>query len=176
MLGRVVKVNNKLQQDYTYKLTRSEGDLSDLISFRPDLSPIQMIEYGIGGGILFSDTIYDIEYPKEIRNIIFDNSQPGNNAPYDKTLNYFGVRIPVSNNSLDKSEIIGDDPRGWIEWYLRTWMGRRTEYDKIQVQRWKDMRDDAIRLKNSCQVNDPSCKPILRQTLLEWSYDTINKW
>lgn len=74
MLGREVFVNNNLQQDYSYKITHQQGNFSDLIGFTPTLSPLEMIEYGICGGVLFTDVVTDQEYLVDIRHLIFKRS------------------------------------------------------------------------------------------------------
>ena len=176
-VGRIVNVNNRMQTDYSYKLVKPEGAIDDLIGFKPDLSPIEMIRYGIMGGKYFSDVALDFEYPSEIRKLIFEKSV-GISSERRKSYNYFNIHASSSLKEWrDKGWIIGDDPRGWIEWYLRTWMGRRDpEIDKQQIRRWKQMRRHLAQLKSACEPGDLECQPRRRQALLHWGFDTVNKY
>lgn len=175
MVGTVVRVNNKMQKNYKYTLTKKRGDLSDLIGFTPELTPLEMISYGIMGGKYFGDVIFDFEYPKEIRDLIKENSAGIVSKP-DKYLNYFKVLVDDNRSKWIKDDLIyPEDPRGWIEWYLRTWLGRRSEHDKVMVNRWILMKR---RLSLLTPVENPEDRLITnvrrRQDLLEWAFDTVN--
>lgn len=122
-MGKIIVVNNLMQIDYSYELTHDRGDLSDLESkydFHPDLTPIQMLEYGIMGGKYFSDVVDDNEYPKDILRVISKVSV-GVLAHKDPKRNKFKINASSSLKSWrDNGWITDQDPRGWIEWYLRT--------------------------------------------------------
>ena len=63
---------------------------------------------------------------------LLSNDQP------DGDLNRFKVRAGQSLQEWEKAGWIwAGDPRGWAQWYLRFWNGRRCEDDERQVRRCK---------------------------------------
>ena len=158
-------VNDKMQKYYKYMLTCKEGAQFDP-QFRPDLSPKEMLELGIFGGVYMRDC--QNEFPKSW----FKNAKLSN-GEYDKQLNYFGMK--ASQSLLEwrkKGWIHKDDPRGWFQWYCRYYMGRRHEDDSRQIKRWINMRRHIIWLQGACRRGDESCRPRQRQALLHWGYDS----
>lgn len=74
--------------------------------------------------------------PKNGSTIQEINSKIGD--PPDYTLNRFKIK---SRQSLaiwrENDWVMGDDPRGWFQWYCRYWLGRRSECDEFQKKRWR---------------------------------------
>ena len=73
------------------------------------------------------------------------------------------------------------DPYGWFQWYFRYWLGRRSEDDKRQINRWKKL---LIGLEGKLtkmikdagsKFNDHSISPQIRQILLHWGYELTEK-
>lgn len=172
-----VTVNDRMQKDYTYEIREPEGKNFDK-SFRPDLSPKDMLELGIFGGVYMRDC--RAEFPedwftnaklKPIENGLFEESR---DCTPDKNLNYYGV---IASQSLtvwrEKGWIHTDDPRGWFQWYCRYYMGRRHDDDARQIKRWINMIRHVKWLQGGCGVRgSQSCRPRQRQALLHWSYDS----
>lgn len=161
----IVKVRNKMQQNYQYERTEPVGKNFDP-EFKPDLTPKQMLKLGIFGGKYLNDC--KKEYPKDW----FTHAKVS--TIHDKKLNYFGVGAsqPLSV-WRKKGWIYPDDPRGWFEWYCRYYMGRRIpREDARQIKRWKAIRRHIGQIKNNCRIGDIFCRPKQRQALLHWAYDS----
>lgn len=163
---KTIKVNSVMQKGYSYKLTEPIGKNFDP-EFKPNLTPKEMLELGIFGGHYMSDK------PKEYPRDWFKNAKL-NNEKRDKKLNYFGVNASQSLEIWQaKGWIYKDDPRGWFEWYCRYYMGRRIpDEDRRQIKRWKAMRRHIVQVRNNCRVGDIFCRPVQRQALLHWAYDS----
>lgn len=135
--------------------------------FKPDLTPKEMLELGVFGGLYFSDQ------PKEFPKSWFTKAKLSPDGKRHKELNYFGVNAsqPLSVWQA-KGWINPQDPRGWFEWYCRYSLGRRTEDDERQIKRWVAMRRHITQVKNNCRTGDIFCRPRQRQALLHWAYDS----
>ena len=83
-----ITVNNKLQKDYNYELTEPIGK-NFREDFKPELTPKEMLELGIMGGLYFNDVVKTNEYPKEW---FIKAKLSGLGNGYKKELNYYGVR------------------------------------------------------------------------------------
>lgn len=164
MKPKRVCVNDKMQKNYCYFLTEPEGkDFEE--EFKPDLTPKEMLEMGIFGGVYMRDCIN--EFPKKwfLRAKFAKGKR-------EAKLNFFKVN---ASQPLDvwqkKGWIHPDDPRGWFQWYCRYYAGRRHEDDKRQIKRWKAMRRHVAQVKQGCFPGDWGCRRRQRQALLHWAYD-----
>lgn len=161
----IITVNDVMQKNYEYVLTCKAGKQFDQ-NFRPDLTPREMLAFGVFGGKYMTDCRN--EFPKS-----WFAKAKLNNEKYDKTLNYFGVRASQSLTIWrSKGWIHKDDPRGWFQWYCRYYMGRRHTDDVRQIKRWVNMKRHIIWLQGACRRGDESCRPRQRQALLHWAYDS----
>ena len=134
--------------------------------FNPDLTPKQILHYGVFGGSYLGDTI--CEYPKSWFN------KEKISKTFNVNLNYFQIRAGMSLKEWQKKGwIMKEDPRGWFQWYCRYYMGRRIpEIDKIQIDRWKAFGPRHIGgIKKNCPKNNFSCRIKQRQALLQWAYN-----
>lgn len=163
---KAVLVNDKMQKGYRYTLTEPMGKQFDP-EFDPDLTPKQMLRLGVFGGKYMTDCTK--EFPK-------DWFAQAKLAPVkaDPKLNYFKVKASQSLSVWRaKGWLYKDDPRGWFQWYCRYYMGRRIlAEDTRQIKRWKAIRRHAAQLRNNCRVGDEMCRPVQRQALLHWAYDS----
>ncbi len=140
---------------------------SDDSNFKPDLTPKEMLELGVFGGLYFSDK------PKEFPKSWFIKAKLSPDGKRHKELNFFVVNAsqPLSVWKT-KGWINPQDPRGWFQWYCRYYMGRRTIDDERQIKRWKAMRRHIAQIKNNCRTGDIFCRSRQRQALLHWAYDS----
>ena len=134
--------------------------------FKPDLTPKEMMEYGVFGGSYFNGQIS--EYPK----IWFKKAKIS--KEFNKDLNYFKVKAGLSYEEWKKKGwIMKEDPKGWFEWYCRFYMGRRiVDIDQIQIKRWKAFGPRHIGgIRKNCDSMDLDCRKVQRQALLQWAYN-----
>lgn len=159
-----IKVNDKMQKNYVYFLTKPIGKNFDL-EFKPDLTPKEMLELGVFGGKYMNDC--KKEFPKNW----FTKAKMS--LVRDANLNFFKVNASQPLKVwIEKGWINPQDPRGWFQWYCRYYMGRRSEDDLRQIKRWKNMKRHLSQLKIHCTNQGILCRPKQRQALLHWAYDT----
>lgn len=161
-----IVVNDKMQAEYRYFLTKQTGKEFD-IDFRPHHTPQEMLQLGVFEGRYLNDCTD--EFPAEW----FESAKISKKA--DASLNYFGVK---SRQPLEvwrrNGWIYGPDPRGWFQWYCRYYLGRRlAEVDRIQIGRWKSFLRHAGQVRANCYPGDIFCRPRQRQALLQWSHDHL---
>lgn len=168
MSQKRVVVNDRMQTGYVYELSEAEGKHFDP-RFKPDLTPQQMLELGVFGGVYMRDSIK--EFPKDwFRKAKFQNKD---SYIHDPALNYFGMNAsqPLSV-WRKKGWIYEEDPRGWFQWYCRYYMGRRCPDDERQIKRWRAIGRHIAQIKKNCRVGDATCRPKQRQAILHWAYDS----
>jgi hypothetical protein len=160
-----ILVNDVAQQGYSYQRTEKVGK-NFHPDFKPELTPQEMLELGIFGGLYFP--VIPDEFPK----VWFKNARLSPDGKKHKELNYYGVHAsqPLSVWQA-KGWIHKDDPRGWFQWYCRYYVGRRREDDARQIKRWKAIRRHVAQIVHNCRGGDDFCRPRQRQALLHWAYD-----
>jgi hypothetical protein len=158
-------VNDQMQKGYRYLLTQPMGKNFDAL-FAPELTPREMLELGIFGGKYMTDC--QAEFPAA-----WFKKAKLSPKKFDPSLNFFGVAAskPLSYWK-EKGWIHPQDPRGWFQWYCRYYLGRRTDDDTRQIKRWKAMRRHLAQLNKHCKPGDLTCRPVQRQALLQWAYDS----
>ena len=97
---------------------------------------------------------------------------------YNVSVNKYGVKCGTSLIFWEnKGWIYSVDPYGWLKWYFRYWLGRRSVDDERQINRWKKI---ASRFKGklvkmiidaNSRFNDHSISPKIRQILFHWGYE-----
>ncbi len=165
MKKKIVVVNDRMQQNYRYELTKPAGK-NFHPEFRPELTPKQMLELGIFGGKYMTDcrNEFPASWFKKARLCA---------ERHDPKLNFFGVNAsqPLSV-WREKGWIHPDDPRGWFQWYCRYYMGRRHSNDERQIKRWKAMKRHVAQIQKNCFPGDWHCRRKQRQAVLHWAYDS----
>jgi hypothetical protein len=160
-----ILVNDAMQSGYTYTRTEKEASNFDP-EFKPHLTPQEMLELGVFGGLYFGDK------PAEFPRAWFKNAKLSEDKLDHKELNYYNV---IASQPLsiwrEKEWIHADDPRGWFQWYCRYYLGRRHEDDTRQIKRWKAITRHVAQISHNCRPNDQFCRPKQRQAILHWAYD-----
>jgi len=168
-IKKYVVVHDTMQKGYRYELAEPIGKNFDL-RFKPDLTPKQMLELGVFGGVYMRDCTN--EFPKEwFVKALF---APKNIRSHVASINCFAVNASQPLSVWKKKGwIYADDPRGWFQWYCRYYMGRRIPgEDDRQIKRWKAMVRHIAQVRNNCQIGDAVCRPKQRQAILHWAYDS----
>jgi hypothetical protein len=160
-----VVVNDKMQKNYVYQLYEPVGK-NFHPSFKPELTPKEMLELGVFGGKYMTDCgkEFPIEWFKKAK-LCSEKHNP--------KINFFGVNASQSLSVWrEKGWIHNDDPRGWFQWYCRYYMGRRHKDDGRQIRRWKAIMRHISQIKNNCLPGDCDCRKKQRQSVLHWAYDS----
>jgi hypothetical protein len=168
MKNKIITVNDRMQTDYSYELTEPEGKNFDP-RFRPDLTPKQMLALGVFGGVYIRDCTD--EFPQEwFTKAKFQNKDSHERDP---EINFFKVNASQPLSVWQKKGwIYKDDPRGWFQWYCRYYIGRRCPDDDRQIKRWKAISRHIYQIKYNCKPGDMMCRPVQRQAILHWAYDS----
>ena len=164
---RVVLVRDTMQQGYQYVCIEPPGR-NFHPSFRPDLTPKEMLALGVFGGKYMTDC------QKEFPASWFARAKLSPRG-HDAKINFFGVRASQSLRVWRQKGWINEkhDPRGWFQWYCRYYRGRRLPgEDERQIQRWKAIARHVTQIQKHCKKGDASCRPKQRQAVLHWTYDS----
>lgn len=165
MRKKTIVVHDTMQKGYRYILDKPEGKEFDP-SFRPELTPKEMLALGVFGGQYMTDCTG--EFPASW----FAKAKLSAKRD-DARCNFFGVSASQSLAVWrEKGWIHKDDPRGWFQWYCRYFLGRRHEDDARQIRRWRAMRRHVTQIRNNCFPKDLSCRKKQRQAVLHWAYDS----
>jgi len=169
--GKIIHVHDKMQSNYSYVISKPYADMSDHPEFQPELTPKQMLQFGIFEGKYMNDCVQ--EFPKEwFQEAYKRNKLSIEDGKPHVEMNYFKIK---SRQSLQewrrKHWIYEPDVRGWFQWYCRFYIGRRIpDIDKIQIGRWRAFRRHKGAIQKHCAPNEKECRPRQRQALLQWAY------
>ena len=97
-------------------------------------------------------------------------------------MNKYGVKSGTSLRFCENKGWINKiDPYGSLQWYFRYWLDRRSNNDKRQINRWKDImsrfRDKLVKMIRDAgsKFENYSISPKIRQILLHWGYELTEK-
>ena len=101
---------------------------------------------------------------------------------YNTELNKYRVKTRTSLRFWENKGGINEiDPYGWLQWYFRYWLGRRSNNDERQINRWKRIAS-RFRGKLVKMIKDADSKfdnysilPKIRQILIHWGYELTKK-
>ena len=152
----------------------------DRPDFKPDLTPKQIFEKGAFGGTYYRDIYSSItkksyknawkEFPKEWFKNIDINTYVASDV-CDKNINKYKVKSGSSLKDWEKKGWITEqDPYGWIQWYCRFYLGRRTEDDDRQIKRFNGIAGENGRFKKwlTRLQKEGKDSPKMKQLLLQW--------
>ena len=101
---------------------------------------------------------------------------------YDVSVNKYGVKCGASPRFWENNGWINEiDPYGWFQWYFRYWLGRRSEDDERQINRWKGVlsrfKGKLVKIIKDAgsKFDDYSISPRIRQILLHWGFELTKK-
>ena len=149
------------------------------MDFKPNKTPVEIIEEGAFGGTYFRDicsSVNDKFYKNswEEFDVLKDIDQKYYCSDYyDVSLNKYGVKCGTSLRFWEnKGWINKQDPYGWFQWYFRYWLGRRSRDDERQIKKWNGIVDrfkgkliEMIK-KSGSKFDDYFISPKIRQILL----------
>ena len=169
MKKQLIRVHDKMQTDYEYELTEPIGK-NFHPDFKPELTPKQMLALGVFGGKYLTDC--QTEFPKSW----FTGAKLSPDHSNDQ-LNYFHQHASQPLKTWVEKGWINQahDPRGWFQWYCRYYLGRRLpDEDERQIKRWRAIQRHIAQIKKNCRPKDLTCRPVQRQAVLHWAYDSRN--
>ena len=158
------------------------------MDFSPNKTPIEVIRKGAFGGTYFRD-IYSGINEKWQKNSWKEFVQLKNidakfyASDYYVNVNKYGVKCGTSLRFWENKVWINKiGPDGWFQWHFRYWLGRRSEDNERQINRWKIIVSrfgsklvKIIRDADS-KFDDYSISPKIRQILLHWGYELTEKY
>ena len=99
---------------------------------------------------------------------------------YDVSANKYGVLCRTSLGFWENKGWINHvDPYGWLQWYCRYWLGRKSLDDERQINRRKGIvssfKSKLIKMIKDVngRIDDYSISPKIRQVLLHWGYELV---
>lgn len=163
--GVTVRVNDRMNNKYSYTLAAAPGQHRIPGVFEPKHTPQQMLERGIFGGKYLNDCMD--EYPREWFEAALAKKKLSPSGR-DFRLNAYGEKSGQPLNTWrHKRWLYGDDERGWFQWYCRYYLGRRNpEVDAIQMRRWRQFKRHLGQVRKH-----GGQRPRQRQALLQWAHD-----
>ncbi|XP_041112110.1 uncharacterized protein zgc:113208 [Polyodon spathula] len=171
------------------KNKKGELVFEDFPTFRPNMTPMEVLQAGSFGGTYFrpihssitkekysgvwkelpADWLEGLDIPQQVASEV-----------YREAVNTYKVKCGGSLEMWESSGwIVPQDTYGWFQWYCRFYQGRRTADDSRQVGRWERCagvkgrwRNNLITkvLRSGCGFDNHTVSPVVRQTLQHWGY------
>ena len=87
---------------------------------------------------------------------------------YDVSVNKYGVKCGTSLRFWENKGWINEiDPYGWFQWYFRYWLGRRSEDNERQINRWRKKIVSSFRDKLVKMIKDTGTNLMIIQFRLK---------
>jgi len=136
--------------------------------FTPSFTPQEMLEKGVFEGKYINSVKGVPEAWKKYPRVLGPKDSP------DISLNFYGVKSRQPLSVWRANGWIKTDKSGWFEWYCHYFMGRRLgKEDDWQIGRWNSFVARHMgQIKANCTLADKNCRPVQRQGLLQWAWDS----
>lgn len=149
-----------------WTISAKKGSL-DPSQFQPDFTPDEMLRLGVFGGVYTAGM--ESEIPIEW---LITSAMRGKincvNKDIDANCNVYKVKSVQSIEEWKRNGWVSDqDPRGWFQWYIRYYLGRRTEDDERQKMRWYLFRRHLGQIK----ANPGQPRLAQKQACVQWGYN-----
>lgn len=158
----------------------------DYPEFSPNLTPKQIFQMGSFGGTYWRPIHSGVtkkNYKNKHNEFAFLKKIPKeklSSSTCRLSINKYKVHSGTSLKYWEsKKWMKAQDPYGWVQWYCRFYMGRRSKDDKRQIARWLAFAGPngrfRLRLihmikKKRTKYNDYRVSPVIRQGLQHWGY------
>ena len=158
------------------------------MNISPNKKPIEVIKQEAFGGTYFRD-IYSGINGKWYQNSWkgFDQLKDTNKKYYcsdyyDVSVNKYGFKCWTLLRFWGNKGLIYEiNPYGWFQWYFRYLLGRRSDDDERQINRWKNIvsrfRGKLVKMIKDAgsKFDDYSISTKIGQILLHWGYELTQK-
>ena len=112
------------------------------IKFNPNKTHVEVIKEGAIGGVCLRDIYSGVTGTwcrkswKEFNKFEVVDQKFYCSDYYNVSVNKYGVKYGTSLRFWENKDWINEiDPYGWFQWYLKYWVGKRSEGDERQVNR-----------------------------------------
>ena len=142
-----------------------------MIDFKPELTPEQMLQYGVFGRNYFEKATED-DFLLMRPSIVELAKQ--NRGRYNKDENLYKVKAGLDYKRwMLNGWIYDEDPLGWFHWYCRYDSGRRHARDQHQITRYQNYIKRWGSNASRQQRENGIASPVIKQGLLQWGVFTI---
>ena len=158
------------------------------MDFGASKMPLEVIRKGAFGGTYFRDIYSSVngkQYKKsrkEFNQLKYIDQKFYCSNYYDVTVNECCVKCETLLRFWENKGWINKIYLyGWFQWYFRYWLGRRSEDNERQINRWKKIvgrfRGKLAKMIKDAgsKFNDYSISSKIRQILLHWGYELTEK-
>lgn len=156
------KVKSKLYSNWV--ISEKIGTFGS--GFRPDLTPEMMLRLGVFDGEYINDWIDEIPLEWIMMTLLEKKLNIFNSS--NKNYNFYGVSsLQDMDHWVSKGWVREQDPKGWFQWYIRYYLGRRSEDDDRQIARWISFKRHVYQIK----ANKGKSRLKQRQACIQWGYN-----
>lgn len=140
--------------------------------FGPSYTPEEMLKLGVFEGKYINAVKGVPAAWKKIDKVLKPSDKP------DAKINKYGIKSRSPLSEWKAKGYLMSDLSGWFEWYINYYLGRRLgKEDDTQINRWRSfVARHQGQIKANCTPKDETCRPKQRQGLLQWGWDSTNKY